>query len=108
LVMGLTFKENCPDLRNTRVIDLLAELKDYNCVVDVCDPWAAPEEAQLEYGISLVAQPDAGTYDAIVLAVAHQQFREMGEAEIRKLGAVTHVLYDLKYLLPAEASDLRL
>lgn len=108
LVMGLTFKENCPDLRNTRVIDMVAELKDYNCVVDVFDPWAAADEAQREYGISLVAQPEPGTYDAIILAVAHHQFKEMGEAAIRQLGADTHVLYDLKYLLPAEASDLRL
>jgi UDP-N-acetyl-D-galactosamine dehydrogenase len=108
LVMGLTFKENCPDLRNTRVIDMVAELKDYNCVVDVFDPWADPEEARREYGISLVAQPEAGAYDAIILAVAHHQFKAMGEAEIRKLGVQTHVLYDLKYLLPAEASDLRL
>ncbi|SFU91529.1 UDP-N-acetyl-D-galactosamine dehydrogenase [Polaromonas sp. YR568] len=108
LVMGLTFKENCPDLRNTRVIDVVAELKDYNCVVDVCDPWAAADEAQHEYGISLVAEPETGTYDAIILAVAHHQFKEMGEAAIRKLGAATHVLYDLKYLLPAQASDLRL
>lgn len=108
LVMGLTFKENCPDLRNTRVIDMVSELKDYNCVVDVCDPWAAADEAQQEYGISLVAAPQARTYDAIILAVAHHQFKEMGETAIRQLGAETHVLYDLKYLLPAEASDLRL
>jgi UDP-N-acetyl-D-galactosamine dehydrogenase len=108
LVMGLTFKENCPDLRNTRVIDVVAELKDYNCVVDVCDPWAAADEAQQEHGISLVAEPEPGTYDAIILAVAHHQFKGMGEAAIRSLGARTHVLYDLKYLLPAKASDLRL
>lgn len=108
LVMGLTFKENCPDLRNTRVIDMVAELKDYNCVVDIFDPWADADEARREYGIPLVAQPKAGAYDAIILAVAHHQFKEMGEAAIRKLGAETHVLYDLKYLLPAQASDLRL
>ena len=108
LVMGLTFKENCPDLRNTRVIDMVDELKDYNCVVDVCDPWASADEAHQEYSISLVAKPEAGTYDAIILAVAHHQFKEMGEAAIRQLGAATHVLYDLKYLLPADSSDLRL
>ena len=108
LVMGLTFKENCPDLRNTRVIDMVAELRDYNCVVDVFDPWADAAEAQREYGISLVAQPQAGAYDAIILAVAHHQFKDMGQAAIRKLGSATHVLYDLKYLLPADASDLRL
>jgi UDP-N-acetyl-D-galactosamine dehydrogenase len=87
LVMGLTFKENCPDLRNTRVIDMVTELRDYNCVVDVFDPWADAAEAQREYGISLVAQPQEGAYDAIILAVAHHQFKDMGEAAIRKLGA---------------------
>lgn len=108
LVLGLTFKENCPDLRNTRVMDMVTELKDFNCVVDVYDPWAAADEAQQEYGISLVAKPETGAYDAIILAVAHDQFKEMGESAIRELGAGTHVLYDLKYLLPMEASDLRL
>ena len=108
LVMGLAFKENCPDLRNTRVVDIVAELKDYNCQVDVYDPWAAPEEAEHEYGITPVAQPEPGTYDGIILAVAHHQFKAMGAAAIRALGKPSHVLYDLKYLLPAEASDLRL
>lgn len=108
LVMGLTFKENCPDLRNTRVVDVVAELGDYNCVVDVYDPWAAVEEAQREYKITPVSQPDAGDYDAIILAVAHRQFSDMGAAAIRALGKPVHVLYDLKYLLPAQDSDLRL
>ena len=108
LVMGLAFKENCPDLRNTRVVDIVAELKDYNCQVDVYDPWAAREEAEHEYGITPVAQPESGTYDGIILAVAHHQFKAMGAAAIRALGKPNHVLYDLKYLLPAEASDLRL
>jgi UDP-N-acetyl-D-galactosamine dehydrogenase len=108
LVMGLAFKENCPDLRNTRVVDIVAELQDYNCEVDVYDPWASAEEAQHEYGITPVAQPQPGTYDGIIVAVAHRQFKSMGAAAIRTLGKPNHVLYDLKYLLSAEESDLRL
>ena len=108
LVMGLAFKENCPDLRNTRVVDIVTELQDYNCEVDVYDPWASAEEAQHEYGITPVAQPQPGTYDGIIVAVAHHQFKSMGAAAIRALGKPNHVLYDLKYLLPATESDLRL
>jgi UDP-N-acetyl-D-galactosamine dehydrogenase len=108
LVMGLTFKENCPDLRNTRVVDIVAELKEYNCQVDVYDPWVSVEEAEHEYRITPIATPEAGVYDAIVLAVAHQQFREMGAANIRALGKATAVLYDLKYVLSTQESDLRL
>lgn len=108
LVMGITFKENCPDLRNSRVVDIVTELQDYNCQVDVYDPWATPEEAQHEYGISAVARPEPGTYDGIILAVAHHQFKTMGAAAIRAFGKPNHVLYDLKYLLPAADSDLRL
>jgi UDP-N-acetyl-D-galactosamine dehydrogenase len=108
LVMGLTFKENCPDLRNTRVVDIVAELKDYNCDVDVYDPWVSVEEAQHEYGITPVGRPNAGTYDAIILAVAHHQFKDMGAAAIRALGKPIAVLYDLKYVLTAQESDLRL
>jgi UDP-N-acetyl-D-galactosamine dehydrogenase len=108
LVMGLTFKENCPDLRNTRVVDIVAELKDYNCEVDVYDPWVTVEEAQHEYGITPIAKPDDGNYDAIILAVAHQQFKDMGAAAIRALGKPASVLYDLKYVLSTQESDLRL
>ena len=108
LVMGLAFKENCPDLRNTRIVDIVAELKDYGVQADVFDPWVAVEEAQREYAITPISQPEAATYDAIILAVGHQQFKEMGAAEIRALGKSEHILYDLKYLLPAEESDLRL
>jgi len=108
LIMGLTFKENCPDLRNTRVVDIVAELKDYNCQVDVYDPWATVAEAQHEYGITPIGTPEAGTYDAIILAVAHQRFKDMGAAAIRALAKSKSVLYDLKYLLTAEESDLRL
>lgn len=108
LVMGLAFKENCPDLRNTRIVDIVTELKDYGVQADVFDPWVAVEEAQREYAITPISQPEAATYDAIILAVGHQQFKEMGAAEIRALGKSENILYDLKYLLPAEESDLRL
>ena len=108
LVMGLAFKENCPDLRNTRVVDVVAELRDYGINVDVFDPWVDNAEAEHEYGITPIAQPQIDAYDGIVLAVAHQEFLEMGLAEMRKLGREEHVLYDLKYVLPADQSDLRL
>lgn len=108
LVMGLTFKENCPDLRNTRVIDVIRELRDYGLTVDVHDPLADPEAARREHGLDLVSAPPAGTYDAVVLAVAHDAFRQLGAPALRALGRTPHVLYDLKYLLPAEQSDLRL
>lgn len=108
LVMGLTFKENCPDLRNTRVVDILAELADYNVAVDVFDPQVNPQEAEAEYGVRPVAQPEAGTYDATILAVAHREFSELGIEGIRAWGKPEHVLFDLKYLLPKEAVDLRL
>ncbi len=108
LVMGLTFKENCPDLRNTRVVDIVTELKDYNCVVDVYDPWLSSEEAQHEYSIKLIEAPESGNYDAIILAVAHRQFKDMGASSIRALGKPNAVLYDLKYVLNPQESDLRL
>jgi UDP-N-acetyl-D-galactosamine dehydrogenase len=108
LIMGLTFKENCPDLRNTKVIDIVRELAEYDIAVDVYDPWVSVEEAQHEYGISPIAQPQQGTYDGIVLAVAHQQFAAMSEQDYRQLGKPQHVLYDLKYVLPEGQSDLRL
>ena len=108
LVMGLTFKENCPDLRNTRVVDIVHELGEYHVDVDVYDPWVDADEAQHEYGITPIAKPEPGKYDAIILAVSHEQFVKMGAAEIRKLGKAKHVLYDLKYVLSPEESDLRL
>jgi len=108
LVMGLAFKENCPDLRNTRVVDIVKELREYNVGVDVYDPWVSPEEAVHEYGITPVAEPQADHYDGVILAVAHQEFVAMGAAAIRKLGKPKHVLYDLKYVLPTSDSDLRL
>jgi UDP-N-acetyl-D-galactosamine dehydrogenase len=108
LLMGLAFKENCPDLRNTRVVDIVHELGEYNVDVDVYDPWVDPEEAVHEYNITPVAKPEAGKYDAIILAVAHEQFVKMGAAAIRALGKPEHVLYDLKYVLKPSESDLRL
>lgn len=108
LILGLTFKENCPDLRNTRVVDIVAELQDYGCVVGVHDPWASSESAMHEYGISIIEQPEFGSYDAIVIAVAHKQFIAMGGGQIRSFGKDDHVLYDLKYVLPSVESDLRL
>jgi len=108
LVLGFTFKENCPDLRNTRVIDLVRELQSYETEVDVYDPWVDPLEMQAEYGIAPIDAPEAGRYDAVVIAVAHDQFREMGEAQLRRFGKETAVLYDLKYVLDKEASDARL
>jgi UDP-N-acetyl-D-glucosamine/UDP-N-acetyl-D-galactosamine dehydrogenase len=108
LVMGLTFKENCPDLRNTRVVDIVAELKDYNCEVHVFDPWVTVAEARHGFGITPIHKLEAGSYDAIILAVAHEQFKNMGAATIRALGKPTALLYDLKYVLTANESDLRL
>ncbi|MDO8837355.1 MAG: Vi polysaccharide biosynthesis UDP-N-acetylglucosamine C-6 dehydrogenase TviB [Parvibaculum sp.] len=108
LVLGLTFKENCPDLRNTRVVDVISELRDYGVAVDVHDPWADPAEARHEYALDLVAHPAPEHYDGIVLAVAHTQYREMGAATIRALGRAGHVLYDLKHVFAADESDLRL
>jgi UDP-N-acetyl-D-galactosamine dehydrogenase len=108
LVMGLTFKENCPDLRNTRVVDIVTELQDYNCRVDVYDPWVSVTEAEDEYGITPTKQPTQETYDGIVLSVAHHQFKAMGVDAVRALGRQNHILYDLKYLFPADATDIRL
>lgn len=108
LVMGLTFKENCPDLRNTRVMDIVAELRDYHCAVEVFDPWITAGEAEREYSIIPTLQPALGVYDGIVLAVAHYQFKEMGVDAIRAFGTLNHVLYDLKYIFPVNATDMRL
>ncbi|MEW5695835.1 Vi polysaccharide biosynthesis UDP-N-acetylglucosamine C-6 dehydrogenase TviB [Pseudomonas synxantha] len=108
LIMGLTFKENCPDLRNTRIVDIVKELAEYNIEVDVYDPWVNASEAEHEYGITPVYELETDKYDAIVLAVAHTQFRELGAKSIRSYGRSKHVLYDLKYLLSTEESDIRL
>ena len=107
--LHLTFKENTPDLRNSRVVDIVDELRDYDIGVDVHDPWADPEEARRYYGVDLVVDPEPGAYAGIVLAVAHRQFVEWGAERIRAFGARgAHVLYDLKYVLDKADSDLRL
>jgi UDP-N-acetyl-D-glucosamine/UDP-N-acetyl-D-galactosamine dehydrogenase len=108
LIMGLTFKENCPDLRNTGVIDIIQEMKTYNTLVDIYDPWADPAEAHHEYGLDLISAPEKNTYDAIIICVAHNQFKEMGAQGIRALGKQNHVLFDVKHVLPKADVDARL
>lgn len=108
LVLGLTFKENCPDLRNTRVVDIVRELSEYGAAVDVHDPWADASEAQAEYGVDLVAEPATGAYDGIILAVAHDQFRDIGSAALKAYGRPLHILCDLKCVFGRDESDLRL
>ena len=107
LMLGLTFKENCPDLRNTRVVDMIAELETFGVQVDVHDPWVDPAEAQAEYGIAPVPLTEGG-YDGIILSVAHQAFRDMGAQAIREMGATDSVFFDLKNVFDVSASDLRL
>jgi len=108
LIMGLTFKENCPDIRNTRVIDIIKELNSYGAKVDIYDPWVDPKETRHEYGITPIDKPQPSTYDGIILAVKHDQFVQMGEQQIRALGKENHVLYDIKHILPADKVDGRL
>lgn len=109
LVLGLTFKENTPDLRNSRVIDVIRELEDYDIAVDVFDPWVDPAHALAEYGVRPIAQPEAGAYDGIIIAVAHREFRAMGVDGVRSFGVPgRHTLYDLKHVIGAHESDLRL
>ena len=108
LIMGLTFKENCPDIRNTRVVDVILELETYHANIDVYDPWADPDEVKHEYGISLTDQLESNKYDAIILAVSHKDFIEMGAEEIRSLGKKNSILYDVKYVLDKNAVDGRL
>jgi len=108
LIMGLTFKENCPDLRNTRVVDLVEEFEGFNCNIDIYDPWVDKDEAVHEYGIKLIDQPIEGKYDAILLAVAHDEFKQLSLGQIKVFGKDNHVLYDIKYLLDANEVDGRL
>jgi UDP-N-acetyl-D-galactosamine dehydrogenase len=108
LIMGLTFKENCPDLRNTRVIDIIDEFRDYGADVDVYDPWVDKREALEEYAIQPLDELRNGQYDAIILAVAHDAFKQMSSAQIRALGKEHAVLFDIKYVLPAADVDGRL
>jgi UDP-N-acetyl-D-galactosamine dehydrogenase len=108
LMMGLAFKENCPDIRNTKVVDLIKELINFNCSVDVYDPWVDKLEAMNEYNIELINNPSKGKYDAIVLAVAHDRFKDYSPNEIKDFGKDNHVIYDIKYLLRADHVDGRL
>ena len=108
LVLGLTFKENCPDLRNTRVIDVIKALADYNLDVEVHDPWADAEQARAEYGLDLLDHPEQATYDAIILAVAHNEFRDLANPGIRDWGTENAAIYDLKHVLPDDQVDARL
>ncbi len=108
LVLGLSFKENCPDIRNTKIIDIVNELQEYNIQADVYDPWVDTQEAQHEYGITPIASLEQGQYDAVILAVAHEQFKAMGATDIRALAKPEHILYDLKYVLEQSESDIRL
>ena len=108
LVMGLTFKENCPDLRNTRVVDIVHEIKHYKCNVDIYDPWVNREEVQNEYGLTPIETPKQGNYDAVILTVAHDKTRDMGATKIRSFCKENHLLYDLKNIFSKNETDLRL
>ena len=108
LILGLTFKENCTDIRNTRVIDIVSELEGYGCQVDVYDPWVDAAKAKEEYQISLVEKPTSQAYDGIVLAVAHREFAALGASSVRGFGKSPHVLFDVKNVFPKEDADLRL
>lgn len=108
LIMGLTFKENCPDHRNTRVVDLVKEFKSFSCNVDVYDPWVNKNQVAKEYKIEPIDKPIKGKYDAIILAVSHDKFKSLTEGQIRAYGKDNHVLYDIKYLLKAKETDGRL
>ena len=108
LILGLAFKEDCPDIRNTKVIDIVNELNEYQCKVTVYDPWVDKFEAKNEYGIELLDDTKSALYDAIIIAVAHKEFKQMGIEKIRALGKLKHVVYDLKYLFPASQVDKRL
>ena len=108
LVMGLTFKENCSDLRNTKVVDIVAELTSYGMTVDIVDPWCSSEEAEQEYGFGVHKNAEDDTYDGIIIAVGHDEFKGMGASAIRKLGKSKHVLFDLKYVLSKSDVDIRL
>ena len=108
LILGLAFKENCPDVRNTKVVDIVNELGSYGASVDVHDPWINADEAKAEYGIEMVSEPRKGAYDVVVVAVAHDQFKKLGEQGIRDFGKARSVVYDIKYVLPSDAVDGRL
>lgn len=108
LIMGLTFKENCPDLRNTKVVDIFAELKEYNVVVDIYDPWVNDEEAYHEYGINVLNTLPNKKYDGVIFAVAHSQFKDMSKDDVKGLIRDDGVVYDLKYIIDPNIVDIRL
>ena len=108
LVMGLTFKENCPDVRNTKVVDILSELAEFDINVDVYDPWVNPLEAKHEYDVDLISSLKSAHYDAVIFAVAHDEFKALSAAEIKAMMKTEHVIYDLKYMLDKELADIRL
>lgn len=108
LVSSLSFKENCPDIRNTKIIDVVTELKEYQIDVDLYDLWVVVQEAEQEHEIRPVHSVSENSYDAIILAMSHEQFKQMGEAQIRALDKPSQVLYDLKYVLNAKEADIRL
>ncbi|MFY8298523.1 Vi polysaccharide biosynthesis UDP-N-acetylglucosamine C-6 dehydrogenase TviB [Pseudoalteromonas sp. SS15] len=108
LILGFTFKGDCPDVRNTKIIDIVKELQDFNMSVDVYDDWANPEEVKHEYGIDLITELEEGKYDGVVLAVDHSELKEMGEKKLRAFGKENHVLYDVKHVLKPSEADIRL
>lgn len=108
LVLGLTFKENCPDIRNTKVVDIVSELESYGASVDIHDPWVDPEDVRAAYGIDLATDPEKGAYDVVVIAVAHDEFCALGRQGIRAYGKSNSIVYDIKYVLPSDAVDDRL
>jgi UDP-N-acetyl-D-galactosamine dehydrogenase len=108
LILGLAFKENCPDLRNTKVVDIVHELRGYGCEIDVFDPWVSSSQAEIEYGITMSADLKMGQYDAIILAVAHDEFKAMGGSGVRALAKPTCFIYDIKNIIDQSEADLRL
>ena len=108
LVMGLTFKEDCPDIRNTRVMELINGLEDYHANVDVFDPWADPESAMKEYGLEVLSEPQKNSYDAVIIAVAHECFKELGLEKIKRFCKKNNVIFDVKYIFPITEQLTRL
>lgn len=108
LVMGLTFKENCPDIRNTKIVDLVTKFKNLNCNVDVHDPWVSDGEAQSEYKIKIIKNPNKGKYDVVILAVAHDIFKNLKIDEVKSFGKDNHIIYDVKHIYNSNIVDGRL
>ena len=108
LIMGLSFKENCPDIRNTKIIDIYNDLHAAGCDIDIYDPWISKEAAFNEFGIDVIDYPEKSKYDGILIAVGHNEFKSMGAPAIREFGNTKHILFDLKYIFNASDVDLRL